>query len=233
MALLTRTSPLLALHKKQVEEKGTEPKPAPAVESAKPVSSFSALQAALSGKKAAAPSTPQVEVPKESPTETPSAPAPIVPAVAERPKLSPPPVGLEELTPAEAAQLVKTVEVPAANLEELIVGFKANCDKLNELILADTGLSPYTVDAAKGFVRQIMIDLRDQPELDSCIIDRDVHNILTFIRRVKYDAAEAQAEVKTKKAKAESKKKTAFGGMRIDLSKLPALGKKDIGNLET
>lgn len=87
--------------------------------------------------------------------------------------------------------------------------------RLDALISAETGLNITTIDQARGYVKDIMIALRDEPGLDALLIDRDVHNILAVMRNIRFDAAAAMAAGAAKSEKratkkSEKEKKLAF-----------------------
>ena len=134
------------------------------------------------------------------------------------------------MTPEESKELVPTIEAVEVITEDFIGGFKERLEKLDRLIQVDTNLSSYTIDAARNHVKQIMIDLKEQPELDSCLIDRDVHNILRFIRSVKDTAIQEKAVVKVKKAAKAGKGRS---GASLDLDSLPMITMGDIAKFRT
>lgn len=82
---------------------------------------------------------------------------------------------------------------------------QAMLKKLDEMISSETGIEDIKMQLARGLVRDIMIDLKEQPELDSLIIDRDVHNIMYFIQHVKLQAVAANQGTKERKVKKEAK----------------------------
>lgn len=146
---------------------------------------------------------------------------------------------VDDTTQEEVPEVEPKVEEPIDSKEVAIFvqpkedagpAFKATLDKLDALVQSELGISPYTIDVIRGHVKQIMLDLVTQPELDSILIDRDVHNVLAFIRHVKVDAVEARESTKTKKV-AKAAKDSKFKNFDLDLTALSAaLGGDGGGN---
>lgn len=120
------------------------------------------------------------------------------------------------------AQQVSTPTQVEGTEDKTPLSFKDRLDRLDELIAQDFGISIITVDLVREHVKHLMIQLKDEPELDSILIDRDVHNILTFIRFVKDQAIGAQEVSKAKREKKERAKKGGLSGFDLDLSALPS-----------
>jgi len=97
--------------------------------------------------------------------------------------------------------------------------FKDRLELLDSLVSSELGISPYTIDVIRGHVKQIMMDLVTQPELDAILIDRDVHNVLAFIRYVKTDAIESREKVAVKK-ETKKAKDSKFRSFDLDLTAL-------------
>lgn len=112
-----------------------------------------------------------------------------------------------------------TVFVEPATRQDAGPVFKDRLDMLDSLVSSELGISPYTIDVIRSHVKHIMMDLVTQPELDSILIDRDVHNVLAFIRHVKVDAAEARTVTKVKK-ETKVKKDSKFRNFDIDFTAL-------------
>lgn len=132
---------------------------------------------------------------------------------------------------SEAEIVSEQVEIAQTGVEkaEGPMNFQDRLNELDRLIQLDAKIGEFTFDAVRGHVKQVMIDLKTQPELDSCLIDRDVHNIIAFIRSVKQDATKVIETTKVKRVAKSKKGKPSFD---FDLSKMPAglggLGKLDI-----
>ena len=111
--------------------------------------------------------------------------------------------------------------------------FKERLDKLDALIQAEQGINSYTMDAVRGYVKTIMVDLQKQPELDSCLIDRDIHNVLHFIRTVKDNAAESRTVAKAKREVKSSKAKGLANFQLTPISFELPKGLEMLGKLKT
>jgi hypothetical protein len=158
-------------------------------------------------------------------TAKPSA-APPPPPMTVKPALPIPSKPASPATTTAVAKLIPSVlplgkpQPPAVLMPDL--GFKERLDELDRLCMSELGLSPYTIDTVRGHVKVIMTDLLQQPELDSILIDRDVHNVMKFIRYVKEDA-QASKESITAKRETKAKKTSKTGMMLSILDKLPAM----------
>lgn len=230
---------LINLHNKELESKLQKQRELkPAVPTASPPTGMSALQQMMAKQRAATPSIPTTIQPKkeepaldgESETEA-EEDASIVEDLGNPGDSEDAEVGAsEEAVRQESTELVKTIDASPEISEDFLGSFQERLNHLDTLIQADLKISAFSFDLVKSHVRQIMIDLKEQPELDSCLIDRDVHNILRFIRSVKDTALETHVVKKTKKeAKA---KKGGVGDFKIDLMSLP-MNLKALGNLKT
>lgn len=109
------------------------------------------------------------------------------------------------------------------------MGFQDMLNTLDGLIVKESGINSFNIDLVRGYVRQIMTDLKTSPDLDALLIDRDVHNVLAFIQHVKNDAIAAKV---TKKEKKEAKaKKGRLVGLKFGASDLPS-GLADLAKLK-
>lgn len=117
--------------------------------------------------------------------------------------------------------------------ESAPLDMKSRLDELDRLIQRDNGISAFTFDAIRSHVKTIMIQMKEEPELDALLIDRDVRNILRFIRHIKVDALADQTK-KVEKATTKAKKggvgkikfdmASALGNLDSELGGLKALG---------
>lgn len=114
--------------------------------------------------------------------------------------------------------------------ESAPMGMAERLDELDRLIMRDNGISAFTLDAIRGHVKIIMIQLKEEPELDAILIDRDIHNVLSFIRHVRVDAMAAQT-VKAEKATVKSRK-GGVGKIKFDMTKALGSLDGDLGNLQ-
>lgn len=115
--------------------------------------------------------------------------------------------------------------VETATREERIGQFKSLLDNFDQLINSEFGIHAITQDKIRGYVKEVMQTLQTEPELDAILIDRDVHNILFYIRSTKDKAIETRAVAKEKKA-VKAKKAGRFKDFDLDSIglTLPVLG---------
>lgn len=138
-----------------------------------------------------------------------------------------------------AAAAAKKAE-PQANYDHLFdtipENFQEMLDKFDKLMIRDQGVNDLNVGHFRDYVKRIFIELKENPEYDGLIIDRDVHNVIKFMRAVKGQAQELAVEKKTKAAKtqankAKSNRFAAIAG-NLDLGgKMPATI-QDMSNLD-
>lgn len=113
--------------------------------------------------------------------------------------------------------------------------FQDRLDLFDTLMKQDQGEIDFNLDRARDFVKRIMIDLRENPEYDGMIIDRDIHNIIAYQRRLKALAREVIGEKTVKAAKKAAKPKAASRfSIDIDSIDLTAQPKtlKDLSGLD-
>lgn len=163
--------------------------------------------------------------PAPAPTPDPEPPAIPAEAIYQVPEIAPNALP----TPAKKPSLLEAFTVHAeaeAEKREILFkeppkDFKAMLDHFDSLINKDTGIDQYNIDFCREYVKKIYLDLRQQPELEGLMIDRDVRNVIMFIRATKSRAIEA-GEVKKVKAekKAKIKPSARFGniGGTFDMS---------------
>jgi len=78
---------------------------------------------------------------------------------------------------------------------------KALCDDMDTHIVANPLLKGPVLSILRAHVSSLMVTLKQHPEFDSVMIDKDVHNIMTFVMATR-DEAVVLRDVKTdKKAK--------------------------------
>jgi len=138
-----------------------------------------------------------------------------------------------------AAAAAKKAE-PQANYDHLFdtipENFQEMLDKFDKLMIRDQGVNDLNVGHFRDYVKRIFVELKENPEYDGLIIDRDVHNVIKFMRAVKGQAQELAVEKKTKAAKtqankAKSNRFAAIAG-NLDLGgKMPATI-QDMSNLD-
>lgn len=115
--------------------------------------------------------------------------------------------------------------VETSTKAERIEQFKTILDNFDHLINSEFGIHPITQEKIRGFVKEVMRTLQVEPELDAILIDRDVHNILHYIRSTKDQAVASRAVAKEKKI-VKAKKAGRFKDFDLDSVglTLPALG---------
>lgn len=115
-----------------------------------------------------------------------------------------------------AIESVETVDGPA--------NFKQHLDDLDALVVAGNGISSVTLDNARIHVMTISKELVSHPEYDGIMIDRDLHNVMMFVRASRASSGESFTAKQQKKQVAESKKKAVS---KINLDALGAIGNQD------
>jgi hypothetical protein len=85
------------------------------------------------------------------------------------------------------------------------------CDQIDKLIGDEAGaaLEGPSLITVRNYVQTLMVTLKTRPEFDSVIIDKDVRNIMKFIRATREEALALREVKTTKKAVREAKKETA------------------------
>lgn len=105
------------------------------------------------------------------------------------------------LTPATQpkTQLASKVE---ARTEQLILesgkSVRELCDQVDHVMAEDKQLSMADYATIRGYVMQLMITLKSRPEFESLLIDKDVRNVMRFLRATREEAM-ALRDVKTEK----------------------------------
>lgn len=121
-----------------------------------------------------------------------------------------------------AAAAAKKAE-PQANYDHLFdqipEKFEDVLKKFDELMIRDQGVNDLNVGHLRDYVKRIFVDLKENPEYDGLIVDRDVHNVIKFMRAVKGQAQELAVDKKAKAAKKEasSAKKNRFAAIAGNL----------------
>lgn len=103
--------------------------------------------------------------------------------------------------------------------------FRELLDSFDKFFAADTGISEFNLQPARDFVERIFQDLRVDPSLDGLMLDKDVANVIEWVRKVKGEALAAGVNKKEKaqKAKEKTKPKDRFGelGGSLNMAILP------------
>lgn len=123
------------------------------------------------------------------------------------------------IPPATGTELVAVVQGESAEVIDGPAGFQAKLDKLDSLVSKETGISQLSIDTARAYVRDIMLELRVYPEYDGILIDRDTHNIMAYVQASQLQVGNAFVVAKEKRVKA-ADKKAAAGNAAWDLTSL-------------
>ena len=116
--------------------------------------------------------------------------------------------------------------------------FQELLNRFDNLLIRDGQIDLSNIDTCRAYVKKIMVDLKENPEYDNLIIDRDVRNVIMFIRSVKDTAIQELNTKKEKgtkrKANAAAKKVSRFGDVgTLDLNALDTpLSLEDFSNFE-
>lgn len=167
-------------------------------ESPRPISRLEALKA-----KAAS---------KTTGNESNNALATVSTAIAPAPKVS----SLLATTKRAAEDKAESDRKAEVIFKELPIDFQELTNNFDELLAKSAGVTMVNVDTARAYVKRIMTDLKEHPEYDGLLIDRDVHNVIKFIRSLKETAMDTVEVKRDKAAKSESRakgKKNRFGNM--------------------
>lgn len=124
-------------------------------------------------------------------------------------------IDTENMEPTAPNQKVPTINVRAANLAKasaLTSGESVRdlCDRLDAMIgeRAAPDLQGPSLFEIRNYVQTLMITLKSRPEFDSVIIDKDVRNVMKFIRATRQEAIELRDVKVVKKATRAVKKET-------------------------
>ncbi len=119
--------------------------------------------------------------------------------------------GLVEQDTPQRADLVKAALLNRRLAMESANDVRNLCDSIDTMIegFGDKLAGPPLIQV-RGYVQSLMVTLKSHPEFDSVLIDKDVRNVMRFIRAVRGEALasreikEVKREIKTIKAKAKS-----------------------------
>jgi hypothetical protein len=100
------------------------------------------------------------------------------------------------------------------------------CDRIDSLIEGNDALAGPALIETRNYVQQLMITLKSRPEFDSVLIDKDVRNVMKFIRATRHETLELR-EIKTVKkatrAANKEKKQSSLSGMEAAFNKIMGL----------
>lgn len=130
-----------------------------------------------------------------------------------KPKVNPLVAVDKVLTPKIISQLNEEPEVVLVG-PDMISERLARLDRLaNEI-----GISQINIDAARGYLKEVMVELKVHPEYESILIDKDVHNIMKFVRASQTKVG-AEREKLTQKRTASAAKAMTAPKFNLDVLK--------------
>lgn len=110
------------------------------------------------------------------------------------------------LAAAAAAKKVEPAQSYDHLFDEIPEKFEDVLKRFDELMIRDQGVNDLNVGHMRDYVKRIFVELQENPEYDGLIVDKDVHNVIRWMRSVKGQAQELAVEKKTKAAKTEANK---------------------------
>lgn len=156
-------------------------------------------------------------VPQPKPAET---PAPAAPAVT-------PAVAMHKADPALIPREQNPNDLEAQ--EEIAngpMGFQDRLDKIDLIMSQRAGITDFNYGVVRQHVKVIMVEMKENPELDSMFADRDAHNFMRFIRHTsQYGKQELAATAERKEKKLKKPRVT-----RVNTDKMNAMF-GDFGNM--
>lgn len=109
--------------------------------------------------------------------------------------------------------------------DEIPAGFQDVLDRFDSMMLRDQGAIDFDLPHLRNYVQRIMVDLKENPEYVGMFVDRDAHNVIKWMRRVKGQALEIAHE-KVDKASKKSTKPKASQRFDMDLGNLDLMASK-------
>lgn len=97
-------------------------------------------------------------------------------------------------------------------------GVREVLDEIDALMGEDGRLEGLYLDQTRKYIKRLMVTLKEHEEFASVLIDKDVHNIMRFVRNVRGEALSLKAVKAEKKATREVKKETRQGKLSSKLS---------------
>jgi hypothetical protein len=123
--------------------------------------------------------------------------------------------------PVPSTQLVPFVEPIMAETEQVESrgpeNFKQNLLRLDSMVGDMMRIEVGDIGFVRQMVRDIMVDLKEYPEFDGIVREKDVHNIMKFIQASSSQASNQFALQAEKKEKAATKKRNVI---KADISAL-------------
>lgn len=127
-------------------------------------------------------------------------------------------IDTSDMSPQDKVEYNKVAKDAKQEAERLLLdspdAVRRICDAADALIESNPDLVGPPLFELRNYVERLMVTLKQRPEFDSVIIDKDVRNIMKFIRATRGEALLLR-EVKTvKKATKAAKKETK--GIQLD-----------------
>lgn len=147
------------------------------------------------------------------------APTPVAKAVESRAKAVPS-TALATLSVTPQPEPVVDIQSELNALDKTAVmvpaeGFKQKLDDFDALVSAASGIGKTEIDGARMYVSTIMTELKEHPEYEPILIDRDVHNVMLFVQASR-NMATANFVVQKEKAAKRVSKKAEAASMTFD-----------------
>lgn len=124
-------------------------------------------------------------------------------------------------------------------IESSPAGMRAKLDRLDKMIIANSGVDQASIDTARNYVQDIMVELKTHQEYAGVLVANDVHNIMTFVREslnLTQKTFQTTAEKRTKSAaKKAGTTKFDFSGVgdaSLEAPKVPAPVSKQTAQLQ-
>lgn len=83
---------------------------------------------------------------------------------------------------------------------------RALCDRVDELIESNDQLAGPPLFELRNHVQRLMVTLKERPEFDGIVLDKDIRNVMKFIRATREEALQLR-EIKTEKKSVRAVKK--------------------------
>lgn len=110
---------------------------------------------------------------------------------------------------------VKAEALTKASVLDSKENVRALCDKIDSLIVGDAMVSGPSLAILRNSVMTLMMTLKSRPEFDSVIIDKDIHNVMKWIRSTRQESLDLR-EIKTTKKAVKAAKKEGLGSVKMN-----------------
>lgn len=150
------------------------------------------------------------------------------------------PAGLDALAAIDTESLepkdrpTSNINVEAAKFGQRLVlessgSVRELCDRIDKLIEGNPTLVGPSLADLRNYVQQLMITLKSRPEFDGVVLDKDVRNVMIFIRKTREEALglrEVKVVKKVAKATNKEKKQKELSGFADAFQQLMSGGLK-------